>query len=546
MAGLAASFGSGAMTNPISDIEKADVILVTGSNTTETHPVISAAIKRAAKFGGKKLIVADPREITLKKHAHLKMAPRPGGDIAWINGMIHVILEEGLQDKRYILERTEGFDAMAKSVAPFTPGYVRKITGIPEETLIAAARLYAGAEKGSILYCMGITQHINGTDAVKALANLAMVCGNVGIEGGGVNPLRGQNNVQGACDMGGLPDVYPGYRKVHEEAHAQTMEKAWGVTGLSRTPGLTATDMVDAAINGKLKALYVIGENPLVSEADLNHTEKGFSSLEFLVVQDIFMSETARAADVVLPALCFAEKEGTFTNTERRVQRVRKAVDGPDGVSTDWEIVCDIARRMGTDMGFTSAEAIFTELAAVTPSFSGLSYPRIEDEGIPWPCPTADHPGTPRLHVGTFAKGKGTFHAIAWTPPAEVTDEDYPLALTTGRVLYHYHTGTMTRKSKGLNERSPECFVEMEGSDAKALGLADGTMATVTSRRGEITARVKVSRRMGKGTVFIPFHFAEAAANRLTNAKLDPVSKIPEFKVCAVRIASAPDAGKEN
>ncbi len=530
------------MTNPISDIEKADVILVTGSNTTETHPVISSAIKRAAKFGGKGLIVIDPREITLKQYATLKMAPRPGGDIAWINGMIHVILKEGLQAKEYILDRTEGFDAMAEAVAPFTPEYVEKITGIPGNTLVEAARLYAGAEKGSILYCMGITQHINGTNAVKSLANLAMVCGNLGIEGGGVNPLRGQNNVQGACDMGGLPDVYPGYRKVHDESHAQTMEKAWGVTGLSRTPGITATDMVDAAIDGTLKALYVIGENPLVSEADLNHTEKGFHNLEFLVVQDIFMTETAQAANVVLPALCFAEKEGTFTNTERRVQRVRKAVDGPEGVPADWEIVCDLARRMGVPMEFKSAEAIFTELAAVTPAFSGLSYKRIEKEGIPWPCPTADHPGTPRLHVGSFAKGKGTFFPIEWTPPAEVTDAEYPLALTTGRVLYHYHTGTMTRKSKGLNERSPECFVEMAGSDAKNLGLSDGTLATVTSRRGNIKARVKVSRRMHKGTVFIPFHFAEAAANRLTNAKLDPDSKIPEFKVCAVRIGSAPEA----
>ncbi len=530
------------MTNPISDIEKADVILVTGSNTTETHPVISAAIKRAAKFGGKKLIVIDPREITLKRYADIKMAQRPGGDIAWINGMIRVILEEGLEATSYIKERTEGFDAIKDAVAPFTPQYVEELTGIPGETLVEAARLYAGAEKGSILYCMGITQHINGTDTVKSLANLAMVCGNLGIEGGGVNPLRGQNNVQGACDMGGLPDVYPGYRKVHDEIHAQTMEKAWGITGLSRKPGITATEMVEEAIKGTLKALYIIGENPLVSEADLNHAEKGFHNLEFLVVQDIFMTETAKAADVVLPALCFAEKEGTFSNTERRVQRVRKAVDGPAGVPTDWEITCEIARRMGADMSYDSAEAIFTELAAATPSMAGLSYARIEKEGIPWPCPTADHPGTPRLHVGQFAKGKGTFFPIDWTPPAEVTDAEYPLALTTGRELYHYHTGTMTRKSKGLNERSPECFVEIAGSDAKDLGLADGSMAKVASRRGEINARVKVSRRMAKGTVFIPFHYAEAAANRLTNAKLDPVSKIPEFKVCAVRIGSAPEA----
>ena len=524
------------MTNPISDIEKADVILVTGSNTTETHPVISAAVKRAAKFGEKKLIVLDPREITLKKYATITASQKPGSDVAWINGVIRLILEEGLEAADYIKERTEGFDEMKKAVEPFTPEYVEELTGIAPETLKEIARLYAGAEKASILYCMGITQHTNGTDNVKSLANLAMLCGNLGIEGGGVNPLRGQNNVQGACDMGGLPDVYPGYRKVHLEEHALTMEKAWGVTGLSRKPGLTATDMVDEAIKGTLKALYIIGENPLVSEADLNHAEKGFKGLEFLVVQDIFMTETAQLADVVLPALCFAEKDGTFNNTERRVQRVRKAVEGPKGVLSDWEITCEIARRMGAEMSYENSEEIFDELAAVTPAFNGISWDRIEEEGIHWPCPTKDHPGTPTLHVGKFAKGLGTFHAIDWTPPAEICDADYPLALTTGRVLYHYHTGTMTRKSEGLNNRSPECFVEMSRADAKHLGFADGEMAKVASRRGGIKAKVKVSTRMNDGTVFIPFHFAEAAANRLTNAKLDPISKIPEFKVCAVTV----------
>ncbi|VVS91569.1 molybdopterin oxidoreductase [Desulfoluna spongiiphila] len=527
------------MTNPISDIEKADVILVAGSNTTETHPVISSAIKRAVKFGGTKLIVADPRRIELKKHAHLSLSPNPGSDIAWINGMIRVILEERLEDAAYIKERTEGIDALREAVAPYTPEHVEELTGIPAEQLIQAALVYAGVEKGSILYCMGITQHTTGTDNVKALANLSMVCGNVGIEGGGVNPLRGQNNVQGACDMGGLPDVYPGYRKVHEEPHALSMEKAWGVSGLSRTPGLTATEMVDAAIKGSLKALYVIGENPLVSEADLNHAEKAFHNLDFLVVQDIFLTETAQAADVVLPALCFAEKDGTFTNTERRVQRVRNAVEGPEGVPTDWEVTCEVARRMGVDMSYASAEAIFDELASVTPAFGGLSYERLDGEGIPWPCPTADHPGTPRLHVESFAKGKGTFFPVAFTPAAETPDADYPLVLTTGRVLYHYHTGTMTRKSDGLNQQVGECFVEMNREDAREKNLAHGDMATLFSRRGKIKARVNISGRMEQGTVFLPFHFAEAAANRLTNAKLDPVSKIPEFKVCAVTVEKA-------
>ena len=527
------------MTNPISDIEKADVILVAGSNTTETHPVISSAIKRAVKFGGKKLIVLDPRKIDLKRHATLGISPNPGSDIAWINGMIRLILEEGLEAKEYIDQRTEGIDALKEAVAPFTPEFVEGLTGIPAATLMEAARLYGNAEKGSILYCMGITQHVNGTDNVKALANLAMVCGNMGIEGGGVNPLRGQNNVQGACDMGGLPDVYPGYRKVHDEAHAQTMEKAWNVTGLSRTPGITATEMVDAALKGSLKALYIIGENPLLSEADLTHTEKGFKNLDFLVVQDIFMTETAQTADVVLPALCFAEKEGTFTNTERRVQRVRKAVPGPKGVLSDWEITCEIAKRMGVPMDYASPEAIFQEITALTPTMGGLSYERLEKEGIPWPCPSSDHPGTPRLHVGNFAKGKGTFFPITFTPAAETPDADYPLVLTTGRVLYHYHTGTMTRKSDGLNTLVNECFVDINRSDATELGLRDGDKATIFSRRGKITAAVTISGRMGQGTVFIPFHFAEAAANRLTNAALDPDSKIPEFKVCAVTLVKA-------
>jgi len=524
------------MTNPISDIEKAGVILVTGSNTTETHPVISSAIKRAVKFGGKKLIVLDPREIPLKEFATLRMSPQPGSDIAWINGMIRVILEEGLEAKSYIAERTEGFDALKESVEPFTPEAVEKLTGIPGKILVESARLYAGAEKATILYCMGITQHTKGTDNVKALANLSMVCGNIGIEGGGLNPLRGQNNVQGSCDMGGLPDVFPGYRKVQEEAHVRTMEEAWGTTGLPSAPGLTATEMVNESFKGSLKALYVIGENPLVSEADLNHVEEGFNNLEFLVVQDIFMTETAKAADVVLPALCFAEKEGTFSNTERRVQRVRKAVLGPEGVLADWEILCEIAKRMGVEMDYSSPEVVFEEISSVIPAYGGLSYERLDEEGIQWPCPTKDHPGTPRLHVGSFSKGKGAFFPVSYTPPAEIPDAGYPFTLTTGRVLYHYHTGSMTRKSNGLNQMADECFVEMAKEDADAKDLASGDMVTVFSRRGKIRTRVKITGRMSRGTVFIPFHFAEAAANRLTNSQLDPVSNVPEFKVCAVTV----------
>jgi formate dehydrogenase major subunit len=371
------------------------------------------------------------------------------------------------------------------------------------------------------------------------LANLAMLCGNLGMPGGGVNPLRGQNNVQGACDMGGLPNVYTGYQPVTDLAIAKKMEAAWGVTGLPTQVGLTVTKMIPKAHTGELKALYIIGENPLVSDPDLNHAKKSMANLDLLVVQDIFMTETAKMADVVLPSACFAEKEGTFSNTERRVQRVRKAVDAPGEAKEDWWITCQLATRMGFDMRYADSQAIFNELAGVTPSYAGLSYERIDNEGIHWPCPTADHPGTPILHGQQFTRGKGMFHAVEWIPPAEQVDEEYPLFMTTGRVLYQYHTGTMTMKSEGLNERAPESFVEIAKADAVEYGLQAGDMVTIASRRGSVTARIKISTMAVVGTVFMPFHFAHAAANMLTNAALDPVSGIPEFKVCAVKIAKA-------
>ena len=527
------------MTNTIADIEKAEVILVTGSNTTENHPVLSTFVKRAVKFKGAKLIVVDPRHIKLTSHADMWLRPNLGTDVAWINGLMHVIIKENLHAQSFIADRTTGFDELKAMVEKFTPDYVESITGIPAQQIIDAARLYASAKAGSILYCMGITQHTTGTDNVKSLANLAMLCGNLGIEGGGVNPLRGQNNVQGACDMGGLPNVYTGYQKVIDEAARAKMEKAWGVADLPDQPGLTVTHMVPKAYDGDLKAMYIIGENPLVSDPDLNHAEKSFARLDFLVVQDIFMTETARKADVILPSTCFAEKEGTFANTERRVQRVRKALEPPGSAREDWRITAEIARRMGYPMNYTSAWEIFEEITQVTPSYAGITYDRIEREGLHWPCPTPDHPGTPILHTQQFTHGKGVFHAIDYIPPAEQVDADYPLYLTTGRVLYQYHTGTMTRKSEGLNDRAPESFVEISSLDAEKYGLNDAEKIRIASRRGEIIARVKVSDQAVDGTVFIPFHFAEAAANRLTNAALDPVANIPEYKVCAVKIEQA-------
>ena len=527
------------MTNTIGDIEKADVILVTGSNTTENHPVLSAFIKRAVSFKGAKLIVVDPRFIKMATFAHYWLRQNLGTDVAWINGMMNVIINEALYDQKFVEKRTEGFEALRKAVAQYTPAYVEEITGIPQDRLAEAARVYAQAKAGSICYCMGITQHTSGTDNVKSLANLAMLCGHMGVEGGGVNPLRGQNNVQGACDMGGLPNVFSGYQPVSDLAIVKKMEDAWGISDIPTQPGLTVTKMIPKAHDGEFKGLYILGENPLVSDPDLNHAHKSISNLDFLVVQDIFMTETAQMADVVLPSKCFAEKEGTFTNSERRVQRVRKAVDAPGQAKDDWQITAEIATRMGVTMSYASSQDIMQELASVTPSYAGIDYDRIEQVGLHWPCPSKDHPGTPILHREQFTRGKGLMHAIEYTEPAEKVDADYPLSLTTGRVLYHYHTGTMTMKSEGLNERAPACFVEMSSEDARSYDLEDGVMVKVESRRGDLEAAVKVSEQAVPGTIFIPFHFAQAAANKLTNAALDPVSGIPEFKVCAVRISKA-------
>ena len=527
------------MTNPIGDIEKANVILITGSNTTENHPVLSSYVKRAVTQKGAKLIVVDPRRIPIVQFATHWLRPNLGTDVAWINGMMHVIIEEGLYDEAYVASRTVGLDEVKKVVEKYSPEHVEAVTGIPKADLIAAARLYASAKAASTLYAMGITQHISGTDNVKSLANLAMLCGNVGIEGGGVNPLRGQNNVQGACDMGALPNVYTGYQRVADLAVRDRMAKAWGVNHLPEKPGLTVMEMMDLAHEGKFKGLYIIGENPLVSDPDLTHARESLEKLDFLVVQDIFLTETAKLAHVVLPSASFAEKEGTFTNTERKVQRIRKAVEPPGQAKEDWEILCRLSTAMGYPMTYVNAQAIMAEIGQVTPSYCGINYQRLERDGIHWPCTGTDHPGTPCLHMDQFTCGLGVFHGIEWIPPAEVPDQDYPLYLTTGRVLYQYHTGTMTMKSGGLNDLAPESFVEISLRDAGKYGLGEGEMVKVTSRRGEIKARAKISDKAVDGTVFVPFHYAEAAANELTNTALDPVAMIPEFKVCAVRIEKA-------
>ena len=525
------------MTNSVDEIYTTDCMFLIGTNTTENHPVISIKMKQAVIEGNAKLIVADPREIDMVGFADIWLRQKPGTDVALINGLMNVMIEEGLVAEEYVNERTENFEGLKEAVKSYTPEHVEEITGVPRDDIRKAARLYAEAERGSIYYAMGITQHTTGTDNVKSLANLAMICGNIGIEGGGMNPLRGQNNVQGACDLGALPNVYPAYQNVENEDIRAKFEQAWGVSSLSSQPGLTATDMIIAAAKGELKALYVMGENPLVSDPDLNHVEKALGNLDFMVVQDIFMTETAKMADVVLPAASFAEKDGTFTNTERRVQRITKAIEPLEQAHPDWMIIAKLATKMGYEMAYESAEDIFTEMRTVTPTYAGMSYERIAQEGgLQWPCPTEDHPGTPYLHKGKFVRGKGLFHAIEFIPPAELPDEEFPLLLSTGRVLYHYHTGTMTRKDEGLNFRYPNAYVEMNPADTFELGIEEEEIVRVSSRRGDINIAVKVTKRSPKGVVFIPFHFIEAPANRLTNPAFDPIGKIPEYKVCAVKV----------
>ncbi|RKY64424.1 MAG: formate dehydrogenase subunit alpha [Candidatus Latescibacterota bacterium] len=532
--GLASTFGSGAMTNSISEIEDSDCILVTGSNTTEQHPLVAARVLRALKRGAR-LIVVDPRRIQLSKLATLHLRQRPGTDVAWLNGMMYVILDEGLEKRDFIEERTEGFEELEKVVSDYSPGEVERITGIPARDLVEAARLYGRAERASIIYSMGITQHTTGVDNVRSCANLAMLTGNVGRYATGVNPLRGQNNVQGACDVGALPDVLSGYQKVSDPEVRDKFERAWGVK-LPQDPGLTVVEMIESALRGEVRAMYIMGENPMLSDPDVGQVERGLGNLEFLVVQDIFLSETARLADVVLPAASFAEKDGTFTNTERRVMRIRKALDPPGRAKADWEILCDLARKLGADWDYGSPSEIFDEIASLTPIYHGISYRRLEGWGIQWPCPSEDHPGTPYLHKGKFARGKGKFIPARYRPPDELPSEEYPFVLTTGRVYFHWHTGTMTRRISVLDREVPRAFVEVNPEDAGRLGIRDGARVKVSSRRGEVEVEAKVTDVVPEGVVFMPFHFLEAAANRLTNPALDPEAMIPEYKVCAVRI----------
>jgi len=537
VAALAATLGSGAMTNTINEILDADLIFVTGSNTTEAHPVIGAKIRQAQQRGTK-IIVADPRKIELVDNAEIFLQIKPGTNIALYNAMLNVIMEEGLLAQDYIAERTENFEDIKELIEEYTAEKAAQICGINAEDLRKAAILYAKAGKAGIFYSMGVTQFTTGTQGVMAISNLALAAGKIGKDSSGINPLRGQNNVQGACDMGGLPNYFTGYQTVTNPELNEKFCKAWNVESLSDKAGHTLTAMFEHFGEG-IKLLYIMGENPLLADADINHCKEQLKKLDFFIVQDIFLTETAELADIVLPAAAFAEKDGTFTNTERRVQRIRKAVNAPGSAKSDWEIVCELSKRLGYENKFNSPGEIMDEIASVTPSYGGIDYQRLENiEGLHWPCPAKDHPGTPVLHKEKFNRpgGKAVFSQVHYSAPKEQTDESYPLVLSTGRLLYHFHTRTMSGKVDGLNKKAGQSIIEINPADAEKLGITDGEKVKVSSRRGEVTSTAVVTDRVMQGVVFMPFHFADGPANALTNPVYDGISEIPEFKVCACKV----------
>jgi len=550
------------MTNSIREIRDADCILITGSNTAEAHPVISYDVVRAVKKGAS-LIVIDPRRIPLVKQAALHLQPKPGGDIYLFLAMAHVIIREGWANLDFINERTEAFEAFKQSVSEMTPEMAALATGIPAEDIEKAARLYALGERqfgesiytngssqprghASILYAMGITQRSNGTDLVHMLANLSLLTGQIGQPSTGVNPLRGQSNVQGACDLGGLPNVLPGYQPVTDESKRKAVAQKWGMADLPPNPGLTVVEIMNEAAEGNVRALYVMGENPMLSDPNVTHVEEALRNLDFLIVQDIFLNETAQLAHVVLPAAASLEKDGTFTNTERRIQLLQPVLPAPGEAWPDWQIIAALGQKLDEKLGLKRADGywhyestaeIMDEVAQVTPIYGGVSHQRLAGEGLVWPCPTPDHPGTPILHVGKFSRGLGKFFPVEALLPAEQPDEEYPLILTTGRVLYHYHTGTMTRRSEGLDWREPNGYVEINPADAEAIDLLDGGQVRIVSRRGEVHTQAQVSEKVTPGVIFLSFHWKEAPANMLTqDFALDPIAKIPEYKACAVRL----------
>ncbi|HWQ11900.1 MAG TPA: formate dehydrogenase subunit alpha [Roseiflexaceae bacterium] len=543
--GLQLAIGSSAMSNAIAEMKDLECFIITGSNTAENHPVIATFLKQAVRRNGARLIVIDPRQTEMTRFATLWLRHRPGSDVALFSAMAHVIVEEQLYNREFVAARTEGFAEYLGSLEEATPEWAEGICGVPAGDIRAAARMYATAGRAAIYWGMGISQSSHGTDNALALINLALLCGHIGRPGTGLNPLRGQNNVQGCSDVGGIPGFYTAYQPISDPAARARFEAAWG-TRLPERMGLTTTEMVDGILTGEVRAWYVMGENPLMSEPDLNHARHAVERLEFFVAQDIFFNETNVYADVILPAAAFAEKDGTYTNSDRRVQRGRKALSPPGQARADWEIVAELARRtlalQGRDDAgwrYTHPSEIWEELRRVTPEFSGITYERLEREGgVHWPCPSLDHPGSPYLFAEEFPRGRGKFWPVSYRVTSEQPDDEYPFTLNTGRVLYHWHGGTLTRAS-ALDRIWPECTVELHPADAARLGLQTGDWVEVTSRRGQITARVLVTGRSPEGVVFIPFHFAEAAANTLTEQRLDTRAKIPDYKVCSVRVERA-------
>jgi len=535
VASLATAFGSGAMTNSIDELEDAEVIFVIGSNTTQQHPLIGMRIINAVKNKGAKLIVADPRKIPLAENAAIYAPIAPGTNLAFINGILNVIVSENLMNSDFIENKTEGYAEFKAPIEKYTPEVVSVITGVPEDTIKEIARLYAKAKTASIVYAMGITQHISGTKNVAALANLALLTGQIGRESTGVNPLRGQNNVQGACDMGALPDVLPGYQSLKDENINKKFSKIFGEDYASEV-GMTLGEMMDGAFNGSVKSLFIMAENPMLSDPNLNHVKEALEHLDLLVVQDIFMTETAKLAHVILPGASFIEKDGTFTNTERRVQRVRKAIEPVTNSKADWQILCGLIESLGSSANYSSPADIMEEIRTLVPSYGGITYKRLDNESLQWPCTDINHPGTKFLHKEKFVRGLGKFSVNEYTQSNEIATSEYPFILTTGRMNHHYHTGTMTRRSWALDREYPHGFMELNPGDAEKLGLKERSKVRVTSKTGEVITEVHITDKITAGIVFMTFHFAEVAVNKLIGRNLDPIVQIPEFKVCAVKI----------
>jgi predicted molibdopterin-dependent oxidoreductase YjgC len=528
-------FGAGAMTNSIPEIRDTEMLFVIGSNTTEAHPIIAMEMKRAVRNGAK-LVVADPRAIWLTEIADIHMQMRPGTDVWLLNAMAHVIIEEDLVDWDFVHAHTENFDHVIEAVKDYTPEGAEEITGIPAEDIRTTARLYATTKHAGIYYTLGITEHTHGTDNVYGLANLVLMTGHLGRVSSGMNPLRGQNNVQGANDAGASPIFYPSYQRVDDPAAQAKFEAAWGVP-LSPDEGMNLNVMMKHLGTG-IRGLFIMGEDIVLSEPNAGKVEAGLNNVEFIVQQDIFANETTRFADVVFPAACFAEKEGVFTNSDRRVQRVRKAVEPPGEARADWEILCDLSRACGYEMpDYAHPREIYAEMASLSPKFAGISHERLDAEGgLQWPCPTVDHPGTPTMHADGPVKGKGSFQAIAYRPSAELPDVEFPFVLSTGRTLYHYNCATQTKREEGSMIKQPRNFIELHPRDARKLGVAAGERVKVASRRGHVGAEVKLTRRVRPGCVWMPLHFSDDLVNRLTNDAGDAVTGTGEYKVCAVRV----------